>query len=341
MKRPCHLRQGVSGVHRRAVADREGIDRPGGSRRVPRLTRQPEHGPELQDRGRQDRRADRRGPTAGVGRGRRDRRGPRTALGHRGGQHLELPPGRGAVLARRVPRTRLRGPDGAGLGEAAGGAGLRYPGSLARIRRVLSVAATAVAVAAVVLLLSSNTPDRPRPAPPARHTSPTVAPPSTVSYPVPSPVASGPWEPFPSPPKLTAADGVPGHRPVRAGPSLRSVRAVQSPCGPVGRWAGGSAGTPAVCRGLPQPRRSRGRARARNRSHRSLPQQSVELRVRLLLLLRRRRLPVPPRQLLGLLRPAKPYSCQDARASAAGLSTSLHQVRKSVGVGLAVAQSAS
>jgi hypothetical protein len=71
-----------------------------------------------------------------------------------------------------------------------------------RIRRVLSVAiaATAAAAAAVVLLLSPNTPDRPRPAPPARHSSPTVAPtstvphpvPSTVPHPVPSAVASGP-----------------------------------------------------------------------------------------------------------------------------------------------------
>ncbi|MFE1852180.1 hypothetical protein [Streptomyces sp. NPDC059489] len=63
-----------------------------------------------------------------------------------------------------------------------------------RIRRVLSVAvaATAAAAAAVVLLLSSNTPDRPRPVPPAQHSSPTVAPPSTVPHPVPSAVASGP-----------------------------------------------------------------------------------------------------------------------------------------------------
>jgi hypothetical protein len=63
-----------------------------------------------------------------------------------------------------------------------------------RIRRVLSVAvaATAVAAAAVVLLLSSNTPDRPRPAPPARHSSPTVAPTATDPYSEPSPVASAP-----------------------------------------------------------------------------------------------------------------------------------------------------
>ncbi|WP_217562434.1 hypothetical protein [Streptomyces sp. GbtcB6] len=67
-----------------------------------------------------------------------------------------------------------------------------------RIRRVLSVAvaATAAAAAAAVLLLSSNTPDHPRPAPPARHSSPTLAPtlaPSpTVPHPVPSAVPSGP-----------------------------------------------------------------------------------------------------------------------------------------------------
>ncbi|MFF4902087.1 hypothetical protein [Streptomyces sp. NPDC001068] len=66
-----------------------------------------------------------------------------------------------------------------------------------RIRRVLSVtvAATAAAAAAVVLLLSSHTTDRPRPAPPAQHSSPTVAPPSDDPRPVPSTpsaVASGP-----------------------------------------------------------------------------------------------------------------------------------------------------
>ncbi|MER6267797.1 hypothetical protein [Streptomyces sp900105755] len=61
-----------------------------------------------------------------------------------------------------------------------------------RIRRVLSVAvaATAAAAAAVILVLSSNTPDRPRPAPPARHSSPTVAPTSSVPHPVPSAVPS-------------------------------------------------------------------------------------------------------------------------------------------------------
>ncbi|MBB4789540.1 hypothetical protein [Streptomyces nodosus] len=53
-----------------------------------------------------------------------------------------------------------------------------------RIRRVVSLAAaTAAAAAAVVLLLSPNTPDRPRPTPPARHTSPTVTPPTTVPHP--------------------------------------------------------------------------------------------------------------------------------------------------------------
>ncbi|SEE84005.1 hypothetical protein [Streptomyces sp. Ag109_O5-10] len=61
-----------------------------------------------------------------------------------------------------------------------------------RIRRVLSVAvaATAAAAAVVVLVLSSNTPDRPRPAPPAQHSSPTVAPTSTVPPVVPSAVPS-------------------------------------------------------------------------------------------------------------------------------------------------------
>ncbi|MEU9157837.1 hypothetical protein AB0D59_46740 [Streptomyces sp. NPDC048417] len=63
-----------------------------------------------------------------------------------------------------------------------------------RIRRVLSiaVAATAAAAAAAVLLLSSHTPDHPRPAPPARHSSPTLAPSPTVPHPVPSAVPSGP-----------------------------------------------------------------------------------------------------------------------------------------------------
>ncbi|MFG3019977.1 hypothetical protein ACGFZQ_15750 [Streptomyces sp. NPDC048254] len=61
-----------------------------------------------------------------------------------------------------------------------------------RIRRVLYVAAaaTAAAAAAVIFLLSSNTPDRPRPAPPAQHSSPAVTPTSTVPSPVPSAVAS-------------------------------------------------------------------------------------------------------------------------------------------------------
>ena len=106
-----------------------------GGGRVPRLARQPEHGPQLRDRGRQDRRTARRGPPAGVGRGRRDRRGPGTAVGHRGGQHLERPPGGGAVVAGLVPRARLRRPGGPGLGEAAGGAGLRDPGPLEDGRR--------------------------------------------------------------------------------------------------------------------------------------------------------------------------------------------------------------
>ncbi|MFK0108778.1 hypothetical protein [Streptomyces sp. NPDC091217] len=63
-----------------------------------------------------------------------------------------------------------------------------------RIRRVLYVAAaaTAAAAAAVILVLSSNTPDRPRPAPPARHSSPTAPPTSTVPSPVPSAVPSTP-----------------------------------------------------------------------------------------------------------------------------------------------------
>ncbi|MFF7468142.1 hypothetical protein [Streptomyces sp. NPDC008092] len=63
-----------------------------------------------------------------------------------------------------------------------------------RIRRVLSiaVAATAAAAAAIILVLSSATPDRPRPTPPARHSSPTVAPTPTVPHPVPSAVPSGP-----------------------------------------------------------------------------------------------------------------------------------------------------
>ncbi|MER5792210.1 hypothetical protein [Streptomyces sp. NPDC001980] len=61
-----------------------------------------------------------------------------------------------------------------------------------RIRRVLSiaVAATAAAAAAVILVLSANTPDRPRPVPPAQHSSPTAAPTSTVPHPVPSAVPS-------------------------------------------------------------------------------------------------------------------------------------------------------
>ena len=82
---------------------------------------------QLLDRGRQDHRADRGGPPARVGRGRRDRRGAGTAVGCRGGQHLERPPGGSAVLAGLVPVVRLRRPGGPGLDEAAGGAGLRDP----------------------------------------------------------------------------------------------------------------------------------------------------------------------------------------------------------------------
>ncbi|MEW1773191.1 hypothetical protein [Streptomyces sp. NPDC086777] len=61
-----------------------------------------------------------------------------------------------------------------------------------RIRRVLSVAvaAAAVAAAAVILVLSSGTLDRSRPAPPAQHSSPTVAPDSPAPHPVPSAVPS-------------------------------------------------------------------------------------------------------------------------------------------------------
>ncbi|MET7288839.1 hypothetical protein [Streptomyces sp. NPDC005573] len=57
-----------------------------------------------------------------------------------------------------------------------------------RIRRVLSIAAAAAAVAAaaVVLLLSSAAPDHSRPAPPARHPTPSVTPTSPAPHPVPS-----------------------------------------------------------------------------------------------------------------------------------------------------------
>ncbi|MFH9432205.1 hypothetical protein ACH4JZ_28455 [Streptomyces sp. NPDC017615] len=66
-----------------------------------------------------------------------------------------------------------------------------------RVRRVLPVAVAAAAAAAVVvLLLTSNTPDHSRPAPPARHSSPTPTvphpQPSTTPHPVPSAVPSGP-----------------------------------------------------------------------------------------------------------------------------------------------------
>lgn len=108
MKRPCCPWQRGTGAHRRATAGREGVDRPRGGRRLPRLAPQPEHRPEPRSRRRQDRRADRGGPPAEVGRERRDRRGPGTAVGHLCGQHLERPPGGGAVLAGLVRGVRLR-----------------------------------------------------------------------------------------------------------------------------------------------------------------------------------------------------------------------------------------
>jgi hypothetical protein len=49
-------------------------------------------------------------------------------VGPLGGEYLECPPRRRAVLDGLVLRARVRGPDGAGLGEAAGGTGLRNPG---------------------------------------------------------------------------------------------------------------------------------------------------------------------------------------------------------------------
>lgn len=61
-----------------------------------------------------------------------------------------------------------------------------------RMRRVLSiaVAATAAAAAAIVIVLFAATPDRSHPAPPARPSSPTAAPTTTVPQPEPSAVAS-------------------------------------------------------------------------------------------------------------------------------------------------------
>jgi hypothetical protein len=44
-----------------------------------------------------------RGPAAGGGRARRDGRGSGTAVGQCGGEHVELPSGGGAALARLVP----------------------------------------------------------------------------------------------------------------------------------------------------------------------------------------------------------------------------------------------